>query len=225
MITSKEFTPLRKKTMKELAPEFVCIKNVYVRELPSSQIHCISFTPYRRDNLYYIDLGIHYHYMPSFKSYGHNHKAKHPEPETCAINSRWFVDGRSTYEYGETIEDSKTKLVSHIESCLEVFREFDAKWGNGEALLEILTPAIMQKDALDFTRILESTDMNEQSKIDADLAIRKIFLKLKVLVGPSCVMLAFIAKQFGHTDLKREYLQILRMPRLSQILYPLFWKK
>jgi len=111
MISAREFAPIRRRTMKSLAADFEPRKNVFIKHCDGQQLHCISFRAYR-NNEYYVDLGIHFSFMPSFKIYGNDHKAAHPEPETCAFHARWMLEGvSSVYPYGDTLELSSHSFV------------------------------------------------------------------------------------------------------------------
>jgi len=215
MIKAPEFNRIRKKAMKTLAPDFVHAKSIYTRENDNMQIQSISCKPFGRDGEYYVDHGIHYSFLPSFKIFLGSVKANHPEPETSALNTRLFVDGSSTYPYGETAVEAESELESRISECLMLFDEFEKKWGNGDALLDMLTPETMRQDAIDFNRLL-SMKPDDQSKTSAALACRQALPGHKPLVGPMIVMLACIAKHHRTQAVVGEYLELMKMPGMSR---------
>ena len=107
MVATKEFTPIRKATMKELAPDFECKGSAYKHERPSGQIHCVRFTNAGAAfGGYYIDFGIHFGYMPSFKIYGSDHKAVHPDAETCALSCLLYTSPSPRDQRGSRMPSS-----------------------------------------------------------------------------------------------------------------------
>lgn len=221
MINAAAFRRIRRRVMKSVAPHFSERKAFYTRETPERQLHCIEFASGKWGNAFSVDIGVHFSQLPSFEAFGNTHNPEHPQPETCCLKRRWRNSAsEQLFPYGNSDGDAEQLLTAIVVDCLSVFDEFNSTWGDGEALLDQLTPETLAADAAIFKQLLDCPDLAERDRLSDSMTIRRVLTGWLPHVSPMCIMLAYFAKAFRDSDGVSDYLSITNAPGQGHIMLP-----
>lgn len=221
MIDAPKFRRIRRRMMKDIAPDFSESKNVYTRQTENSQLHCIEFATGKWGNEFCVDIGIHFTYLPSFEVFSPLKKPQHPQPETCCLKRRWRNgNNEQLFPYGNSDDDAEQLITQIVTDCIHTFDEFDSAWGNGEALLDQLPAKTLAVDAKTFKRMLDCPDLEQRGRISDSMKIRSMFPGWFPHVSPMCMMLAFIAREFRDSRGVTDYIAITSAPGQGHIMLP-----
>jgi hypothetical protein len=221
MIDAAAFRRIRRRVMKNVAPEFSERKSFYTRQTKDSQLHCIEFASGKWGNEFSVDIGIHFEHLPSFEAFGDTPNPEHPEPDTCCFKRRWRNSAKEQlFPYGDSNDDAERLITTIVDECLNTFDEFNAAWGNGESLLEKLPPDTLASDAAIFKQLMDCPDLEERDRISDTMAIRTLFPGWLPHVSPMCVMLAYFASEFRDSQGVSDYIAITSAPGQGHIMLP-----
>ena len=221
MINAAAFRRIRRRVMKNVAPEFSERKTIYTHETVERQLHCIEFASGKWGNEFSVDIGIHFSRLPSFEAFGHTPKPEHPQPDTCCLKRRWrnFAN-EQLFPYSNSNDDAEQLITTIVHDCLRVFDTFNSNWGNGESLLDQLPPDILASDAAIFKRLMDCPDLQEQERLSDSMTIRALLPGWLPHVSPMCILLAYFAREFRQSHGVSEYISITGAPGQGHIMLP-----
>jgi hypothetical protein len=221
MIDAAAFRRIRRRVMKNLAPEFSERKAIYTRETPEQQLHCIEFAPGKWGKGFSVDIGVHFSQLPSFQAFGHTNNPEHPEPDTCCLNRRWRNSANEQLlPYGDSIENAEQLVTTIVLDCLRVFDNFNSTWGNGESLLSHLSPETLAADAAIFKQLMDCPDLQQRERLSDSMTIRRLLPGWLPHVSPMCIMFAYFANDFRNSQGVTDYISITSAPGQGHIMLP-----
>ena len=220
-IDAATFGRVRRRVVKEVASKFDADKNVYRRQTACGQLHCVEFGIRKWGGAFCVDIGVHFASVPSFESFSPSHKLSHPQPDSCWLHRRWRDDGNDQFvDYGETRTDAEEIVRRILGDSLHFLDEIETKWGDGRRLLDILSPETMRADAEVFQDLMECPDLKQRDLISDSMTIRKLFPGWFPHVSPTCIMLAYLSKEFDRSSLVEKYLAVTQLPGQGHIMLP-----
>lgn len=221
MIDAAAFRRIRRRVMKQVAPQFSERNGIYTRATEQSQLHCIEFASGKWGNQFSVDIGIHFACLPSFEAFGHKLRRQHPEPDTCCLNRRWRNNANEQlFPYGDSNDEAEHFITTIVGDCLSTFDDFNSTWRNGESLLDKLPPDTLAADAAIFQQLMDCPDLEERNRISNTMAIRRLLPGWLPHVSPMCVMLAYFAKEFRDSQGVSKYVAITSAPAQGHIMLP-----
>ena len=215
MITAGRFRSIRKRLMKELAPEFTENDTCYTRETEHRHLHCIEFGHPLRRRGFVVDLGIHFVGVPHLPLLAPSPRRPERYPgqlrdDKCWLQRRWRKpDGDQFFDYGETPEQAEILIRSIVDGCLAALNEIDAGWQKGERLLELVPPQRLRQDAEIFATMFQASTVEQGHQISDKVFIRQLFPAWFPQVQETALLFAFLSLHFKRPELVAPYVEVV----------------
>jgi hypothetical protein len=116
--------------------------------------------------------------------------------------------GRQYYEYGETEAAAAQMLGDIAVRAAKGLDEIGAVCGDGQRLVELISPQVLAADLSVFKRLLAAPTIQEQDRLSASMRIRQLLPKWHPHVTPTAILLGYLAREYGRSDLIHAYLAV-----------------
>ena len=175
------------------------------------QLRYVSFSPAKYGKAFDVSIALHFEFLPPFK-FAVWPGAPIPG-EMCSqlcgfqrlVRSH---DGRQYYEYAETEAAAAETLHDIAVRAATGLDEIGAVCGDGQRLLEHISPQVLAADLDVFKRLLQASTIDEQDRLSASMRIRQLLPEWYLHVTPTAILLGYLAHHYGRSDLIPAYLAV-----------------
>lgn len=165
-------------------------------------MHVIAFEAWKYGGSFSVDIGMHFAEVPPLPSITGGPGGA----SECWLLRRLRRAGEQFFGYGNSQQEAEELVRDLADEALAEFATFAKRWGDGLVLLDVLTPEVLNEDQQLFRRALVAPSRGELEQLREQMTICRLFPGWLPFVGPTAVMLAFLALACGRKALVREYL-------------------
>jgi hypothetical protein len=136
--------------------------------------------------------------------------------ELCAFQRLVRNNGSQYYEYGEAKEEEAAEMLRDIaERVARGLDEIGGVCGDGQRLLELISPRVLADDLAIFKRLLKAGSIEEQSRLSDSMQIRQLMPEWYPHIADTGILLGYLASRYGRLDLIPAYVAVAKGGRLE----------
>lgn len=180
---------------------FEASRRLYTRR--GEQVHVIAFGASRFGGGFAVDIGMHFAEVPPLSPLN----GALGGVSGCWLQRRLRAHDLSQFfGYGNSHQEAEELVRRLADEALADFATLAKRWGDGTVLLDVLTPEVLDADQQLFRRVLSARSIEEIPRLRQQMTLSRLFPGWLPFVGPTAVMLAFLAHACGRKELVRDYL-------------------
>lgn len=157
-----------------------------------------------------VSIALHFEFLPPFKFavwYG----ARIPSEMCGQLSSFQRLvrnDGKQYYDFPETETAAADLLQDVAIRAAKGLDEIAAICGDGQRLLELISPQVLAADLAVFRQLRQAPTMEEQHRLSSSMRIRQLFPEWHPHIVPTAILLGYLARHYGHRDLIPAYIAV-----------------
>jgi hypothetical protein len=183
------------------------------------QLRYVRFSAAKYGKAFDVNIALHFDFLPPFE-FAVWPGAPIPSEmcsELCAFQRLVRNNAGGQYhKYAETEAEAEAMLQDIAVKAAAGLDEIGAICGDGQRLIELITPEVLWADLAIFERLLRADTIEEQNRLSISMRIRQLVPhEWHLHITPTLILLGYLARYHRRGDLIPAYLKLAPKDRVD----------
>ena len=213
MINSKKLARIRRRVVGSYLSEkgYAVSGKEYFAKV-GHQLRYVRFSAAKYGKAFDVNIALHFDFLPPFE-FAVWPGAPIPSEmcsELCAFQRLVRNNAEGQYhKYAETEAEAEAMLHDIAVKAAAGLDEIGAICGDGQRLMELITPEVFWADLAIFERLLRADTIEEQNRLSISMRIRQLVPhEWHLHITPTLILLGYLARYHRRADLIPAYLKL-----------------